>query len=129
MAQFKSPSQPFCVCCTKPIRKHTVTHWLRTDPAHVGHSSDFIKHVYVPELPRSKEEAQRLTNGKIVAVRRGRDAGTISQFNTWDGESYVDQFFCTGTCARDFGYICARGGKVTKRYNEFLEARAKKESK
>lgn len=59
------------------------------------------------------------SNWKIVSVSRNKYAGDkIVSFGEWDGESYVDEFFCTGRCARHFGYACAIDGMTTHKYRE-----------
>ena len=113
----KSKTQPLCRYCGKPIAKRT-------------ESVNFNERPSRPDLrgikPLSRAEAQRLVNGKIVSVRwtvpkrleRGEFEPTgeprfISQVGLWDGESYVDEFFCNGDHAKSFGYSAAQKGMVT----------------
>jgi hypothetical protein len=95
---------PLCRYCGKPIAKKTTT-------VHFAGPRDAR-----PEKPQSKAEVERITNGHVVAVRwsRGEDyyaknAGhdIIYQASLWDGESYVDPYFCNGDHARLFAYSCA----------------------
>lgn len=126
MKTFKSSRPVHCIVCTRPVRKRTVSCWVKTNPGYAGHSSDHIKTIIVDKLPTSKAECQRMVNsGEVVSVRRDVEGG-IDHFTTWDGESYEDQFFCTGSCAKRFGYICAEAGQATKKYNEFMRAKAAK---
>lgn len=92
--------QPLCVCCGKKIAKRTekVFFSLTTDPV------------------LTYEEAKARTNKKITAHRwfkfwnDDRMTRVISDISVWDGESYVDPFFCNGTCAKEFAYAAARTG-------------------
>lgn len=87
--------------------------------------------------PMSKKEVQRYVNGKVVFIRwkmrrnsndqrdiaydeHSRDY--IDTASVWDGESYVDPFFCTGTHAQLFGYRMAREGSATKAWQEAYNA-------
>jgi hypothetical protein len=109
---FKSTTQPLCRLCGRKIGKHT----HRVYFGRPQHRTDTFA-TERTELPRSKEEAQRLLNEEIVSVSwsRGeeyyaRKAGgdVIDSVTTWDGESYRDQFFCTDAHARQFGYATAQ---------------------
>lgn len=107
---YKSDTQPRCRYCGKPIRKETHTYWFGQG-GNAGHSSDFI--TYRAEKPMSKAEAQRLVNQQIVSVRREKypapgEETFVSQVTTWDGESYADEFFCSGEHARYFAYAVLR---------------------
>jgi hypothetical protein len=105
--------QPLCRFCGGKIRKRVRTVWLYTPSQAKGRSltaDDYSRHVVVDELPRSKQDCMRLTNQAIVSVSRGwaDTDGYITRFNEWDGESYVDPFFCNGDHARKFAYAAAR---------------------
>lgn len=127
---FKSPIQPLCRTCGKPIRKWTEDVRVFAEPprTHVaetafGTGADRFKSIptgrmtplHVPKhvvgQPRTREEAQKLVNMKIVSNRT--TAGLISKITVWDGESYADEFFHNGECARAFGYMCAGSSKLT----------------
>ena len=114
--------QPRCRYCAKPIRKKTTTHWFGRPSTNL---KSFIKtHI---EKPKTREEAQRLINEKIVSVGYWTDAvhpeigRYIDKVSTWDGESYVDQFFCSNLCAQKLGYLMAKKGNATKLYWESTE--------
>lgn len=64
--------------------------------------------IYLANRPKTKDEAQRYVNGKIISLSRNGDE--ISHVNHWDGESYVSKYFCTNTCAIDQGYASAHHG-------------------
>lgn len=93
-------SRPRCLNCGKPIPKRTVSHtfWV----------TEWEK------APRTREEAEQLTNQQIVSVRYGNVDGVryISSFSTWDGESYSPTYghFDSGTCAGMFAYKAANRG-------------------
>lgn len=93
---------PLCRTCGKPIPKKTVRHWF-------GRSAYRNEGFYVdhPEKPHSKAEVQRLTNDQVVSIRK-YSTGEIYAAGTWDGESYVSEYFCTDGCARSYGYFAVR---------------------
>lgn len=100
---FKSHKQPLCRACGKPIKKATENVWLYTKEPNYHHHG---KVVVSDPLPANKTEAQKLVNQKIVSVRRGLDNKVIDFVSTWDGESYVDEFFCNRTvCAVGYAYM------------------------
>ena len=113
VVEFEAMSAPKCRHCGKPIRKRTTMHIF---DSHCGDIAYFK--VHDPRLrPANKADCQALTNETVVSVRyhdQWRDGEKIgrrlSSFTTWDGESYVDPFFCNGTCALNFAYMCARAG-------------------
>lgn len=78
--------------------------------------SGSIRTIEVDKMPVDKAECQRLTNDRITSVRRSADGSAISKFTTWDGETYVDRFFCNGDHARSFAYVMATAGHRTKAY-------------
>jgi hypothetical protein len=124
---FRSQTQPFCRCCGKPIAKSTTTH-------HVGKTFKFEN----GQRELSWDDVQKLTNEQVVSVKyhyeseryetKGDDIydrnikritsgrRTVYLYTTWDGESYVDQFFCTGECAKALGYGAAREGWATGKW-------------
>lgn len=109
--------RPLCHCCGKPIPKRTELVWVR-DPDSV--QGGVSKHVSGPL--HSKTDCQRHVNQQVVSVsympRNGERR--VSHFTTWDGESYVDEFFCKGSCATQFAYVMARAGRCTNFYNEAI---------
>lgn len=104
---------PACIVCGRAIKKRIVTTWLRSEEQaarHVGGTS----YRTVPELPTSAEQVRRLTNAPHITKLYRYSSGEIHGFNTWDGESYQDDFFCTDRCAQRQGYAAAQHGH---RYN------------
>lgn len=85
-----------CLQCSAPLRLAT-THHRFTFPNS-------------PEKPpTSIDELQRLTNYPIVRMR-GFPSNSpeewwpyIEYFDTWDGESYLDDTFCSDQCAAIYG--------------------------
>lgn len=103
--------RPLCIVCGRPIAKRIVYNSLRSQEQadrNIGGSNWRT----VDTLPRTEEELARLTNAPQITkiYRHGRD-GEITAFNTWDGESYKDKYFCSGTCATKQGYASARHGE------------------
>lgn len=119
---FKSDTQPLCRFCGKPIAKRTIRHYFGKRPDYCRRSDWSVDHV---EQPATMADAQRLINEQIVSVRRDRRR-MISDVGAWDGESYVDEFFCKGECARRFGYAMARNeqGFAAQPYWDALKARS-----
>jgi len=109
-------SRPLCRNCGKPIAKKTVTVYFITAAAMAERAgrSTYAWERYVVGDPRTRAEVARLVNDQVTSVKRGAvrngkmDHEIISRANVWDGESYADPFFCTGTCAQGFGYMVAR---------------------
>lgn len=135
---FKSATQPLCRFCGKPIRKRT--DWVRFGVAPVELENGRGR----VERPATRAEAQRFVNGKITASRfataaridapDGRATRMIAvdryvrEVSVWDGETYEDEFFCTGEHAKLFGYASARweGGRL--RMPAYDEAIAKRKT-
>jgi hypothetical protein len=105
---YTSITQPLCRYCAKRIPKHTlyvsVHSQERIDPA--GR--------YVVGPLYCKADCQRRSNSRVVHVSYwnadpdGRRR--VSNFSTWDGVSYRDEFFCSGPCRDGFAYAAARHG-------------------
>lgn len=110
--------QPFCRCCGKPIRKRTRLVYIETKASDQRYDGSFIRYAVVaPDArPRTKADCQRLTNQQVVAVQRDDTKEFIRLFHEWDGESYQDDLFCTGTCAQAFGRAAALKGFATDKY-------------
>jgi hypothetical protein len=115
----RSNSQPYCINCGDRIRKYTTAHHFST----LGmKDTEFSKTHPLPN-PKTKAECQRLTNQQVVSLRYsqnyddGKPVGKrwVYSFTSWDGETYEDAFFCSGTCATDFAYACARAGMKRQR--------------
>lgn len=152
--KFKSKTQPLCRYCGKPIAKHTETvsvhekqpkttyeepevvqvdgKWERTGKTV---TRNYAMGRYLVGSFQTKAQVQRLLNETIVSVqynrpmRDGEPTGHkyIDKVTVWDGESYADEFYCTGEHAKAMGYAAARAGKATADYNEaLLKQRAKK---
>ena len=106
---------PLCCNCGKAIAKKTTCVWFGMDPKGKG--------TLVTELsiqkPRSLAEVERLTNSHVTTVswhhvhpdnyKAGEiNADYIDKAYLWDGESYVDEFFCTNRCAIAYARNMAR---------------------
>lgn len=90
----KCKEQPFCKWCGKKIRKFT-------------ESTIFYHH---KGAPKTREEARRMTNRSIVSVRYSDyPERHVSNFSTWDGETYESAHFCADTtCGVSYAYKMAR---------------------
>lgn len=124
-----------CIVCGKKIAKRTTTYLIQKprearDPLFktimgrqmLDHpaleakeeglieGTDFFKQIYLSDPPTDKAGVQRLVNEEVVSVRRSYEGTLIDQFSTWDGVSYVDEFFCSNLCARRQGYASAHAG-------------------
>ena len=86
---------PLCRYCGNPIPKRTETVWFAKSGAPGRLDAD----------PHTKAEAQRLTNGRVVYVRRYGES--IAYASVWDGESYVSPYFCSDVDAKRFGNAAA----------------------
>ena len=98
---------PKCMECGSAIRKKTerkswwITEWEKA--------------------PKTVEEARSKSNLPMVSHRwapipRGNGERFIVSASYWDGESYEDQYFCNGNCAKKFGYKAA--GKIKERQKQ-----------
>lgn len=135
---FKSAERPLCRWCAKPIRKHTITVYVKQKPSEYDKPNlGFSRYAYTDKMPATKQECQRLTNLRIASVKRHQPiigtglnydekagASYIDQFTEWDGESYADGFFCSGPCAQRMGYdACLRHDLATKRYIDAIKTK------
>jgi hypothetical protein len=128
---FKSSTQPLCRYCGKPIPKWTERVYFGCAPNEVERGRGRA------EQPANKVEAQRYINGDVVSVEYSTaayvDAGGTSirtidvpryvrSAGVWDRETYIDEFFCKGEHAKDFGAACARNGTLSMpAYRQALE--------
>jgi hypothetical protein len=110
---YRSNKQPACRFCGAPIAKFTESHSVAWRSG---------------QVLRTIAECQALSNAQVVSVRyherepwadpEGRlevratspEGRFVTGFSTWDGESYIDEFFCNGAHAKRFAYQCARKG-------------------
>jgi hypothetical protein len=111
-------SAPVCLFCGKPIPKWMERKHFRNEEQEargIG-GRDWMT---VPQLPRTIEEAQRLTNWTITRVERlssgQSDPGAICTAIGWDGVTYWPRhdYFCKIDCAARFGRTMAdRGARL-----------------
>lgn len=124
-------SRPHCRYCGKAIAKRTTA--VRFVVELKGHMKGDQFTRYVVGRPTTKAEAQKLVNEEIVSVKRGADpwnmAGGeyVSEAGLWDGESYVDKYFCNGAHAKDFAYMVARD-RPTIATADYFEAMKKEDA-
>ena len=124
--------RPLCRYCGKPIPKKTNGLYFGVAPVEAEKGRGRV------ERPVDKAEAQRFVNGEITSVRydtRAREdaanghtrtievARYVCQAMFWDGESFVDRYFCCGEHARRFGYFAVENPAFdTKAYADALRA-------
>lgn len=130
MPFFTSSTQPLCRACGKPIAKHTSAIYFGWSTLSSGSMIETGQ--ARREKPRTRAEAQRVSNKEITSVRWHRETRNgervpsedyIDRINVWDGETYEDQFFCSTQCAVRLARACARDGKVLQPYNDAMAAR------
>lgn len=122
---FKSHKQPLCRACGAKIKKVTRDVYVYPEPPRTeipemknSDGPDRFKQVPIGKMipihvpkhvvgsPRTKAEAQKLVNEKIVSIQRDLDGTGIRRISVWDGESYRDEFFCNRTvCAVGYAYM------------------------
>ncbi len=114
---------PLCRYCGTPIKKKTVTVYLRARAleSHEASHGDYARYLQVDKLPVTIGECRKLTNYSVVSVKCTPDAKAISYFSEWDGQSYADKFFCTNNHAQKFGYAAAHSRMTTALYREALK--------
>lgn len=97
------PTRP-CIVCGRPIAKRTTTVYIVPDtgwsPNYQGHRADV----------KSRCECRRFTNAPYIVSHRKNGDGFIYSFETWDGETFTDKYFCTKSCAQAQGYAAAKFG-------------------
>jgi hypothetical protein len=130
---FKSKTQPLCRCCGKQIRKDTVLVHFKQEPSQYDYNSNRIQHAYVRDRlwPRTLKQAQTFVNQQIISIsynrpNEKRQHSEVSKVHVWDGESYVDPFFCSGSCASRFAYAIAK--QTTYALNLYWEKQKKEAS-
>lgn len=118
--------RPLCRYCGKPIAKRATTVYFEKAITQYMRDTGFSRHVL--GQPTTKAEAQRLVNQEIVSVERHHSEDAIYKVSVWDGESYVDEFFCNGTHAKDYAYMVAHNHPeiVTVDYYEALKRQKEK---
>jgi hypothetical protein len=104
-------TRPRCLYCGGLIPKEQSILYIRDEAQKergIG-SSDWLT---LPELPKTKEEVQRLTNWTVRSVDSFAGQGGIFRAVGWDGESYSPRhgYFCKVDCAARFGRIMAERG-------------------
>jgi hypothetical protein len=108
---FSSPRQIYCRCCGKKIAKLTTLWYLKrgSERSQKAQSAWWFDLTLPNDVyPKTKADCQKLMNEQVVSVGYSEyPERHISKFTTWDGLTYVDRHFCTGECAKTWGYIMA----------------------
>lgn len=124
---------PLCRYCGEAIPKHTTSVYFRHESFRESRiSARGVAYFADGCEPKSKEDAQRLVNMEVIAVRyinglskyfteRGAsmqvsEVRHVNYATVWDGETYADQYFCSGDHARQFGILMAKEGHATNTY-------------
>lgn len=129
--------RPYCRACGKPIAKvtHWIKVYASPPPDYTmeavrqfeGGQLVTVRHekraVHVPRHvigePNTIADCQALTRSvsnspvMVLAIRRSRDEADargkrVREFSIWDGETYEDEFFCSGSHAQQYAYAMAR---------------------
>jgi hypothetical protein len=117
----RSSTLPLCRYCAKPIPRHTMTHFFQCSQSS-GSREGWIQ--YRTEAPENRAAVERLFNDRVIQIRKRPD-GSIYRASTWDGESYIDAYFCKDECARFLGRLFARDrGAATQDYADAMAARS-----
>lgn len=98
--------RPKCIVCGRNIAKRTERVIVQPISADGFNSGNATVHADI----RTKADAQQHTNHVVTSISMG-PSGVAWTFNTWDGVSYEDEFFCNGNCARKQAYASARHGQ------------------
>lgn len=121
MSPIKQP--PLCRYCGGTIRKRTEMLFCFPEaPPTESKPDKYTGAILKLAVPRhrvgvfhTKAELQRVTNDQIVSITRHHaDKTIISAASTWNGSSYIDEYFCSGDHAKRFAYVMAREGHQTK---------------
>lgn len=96
-----------CIVCSRPIKKRTTTVHIKPTEGFFPHRCDDA----VEATIRTRAECRRYTNAPYVLSHHTNNRGLVISFETWDGESFMDEFFCTNRCAQQQGYASARHGR------------------
>lgn len=124
-----TPQPPLCRYCGKAIPKRTVALMCYAEPPrteYLDHRSGQMRPIAVSRhrvgVFRTKAELQKVVNEEVVSVRKHPD-GTINFASTWDGQSYVSEYFCNGKHATLFAYVMAKAGEATTSYAKAIAER------
>jgi hypothetical protein len=136
---FKSLIQPLCRYCGKPIAKKTEIVRVYDKEPKTSYQDDEVVRTamgirktgrkitrryeigrYIVGTFTAAAEAQKLVNDQVVSIRYfqemkdGRVTGKklIDHLTVWDGESYKDRFFCSGSHAQLFAYVAAQNRDI-----------------
>lgn len=118
-------SQPLCRFCGKKIQKRAtlVVFNMGRGTFRAGSGR--------PEKPATKAEVQALFNEQVTHIRYAEEDGAryVSEAYLWDGESYMDKFFCKNDHATRFAYAALRYKPElgTQDYHKALEALKEKD--
>lgn len=120
---------PLCRYCASPIPKRTLRLWCHAVPPRTTTTDHYTGKVIDIHVPRhvvgvfkTKAELQRVVNEAVVAIRKRAD-GTIEFASTWDGQSYADDYFCSGKHATLFAHVMAAAGQQTVAYANAVAGR------
>ena len=99
------PSKP-CIVCGRPIPR-TMT---RTEVRPLTKTDGSSRAAKINADLFDLADCRRRTNHPYVTRAARNGAGMIVAFDSWDGETYDSEFFCTRRCAMKQGVASARSG-------------------
>ena len=114
-------STPLCRYCGKPLKKRVT-------------GVSFNRNRYHPrgpvarrdDRPATREQAQALFNEQIISIKYREDENGryVAEVGLWDGESYLDKFFCKNDHAQRFAYSALKYAPTlgTDSYHKALKA-------
>lgn len=134
MGNFKSDTLPLCRSCGGAIPKYILGVTLVDKVGEYQKNSRWNR--YVVGVSVNKAGCNKFTNMQVVSVKynqpydegtRKRIKGTVHSFTEWDGETYIDGYFCKDACAMNYGrMVVDKCSLVSQAYISAREKRAAK---
>lgn len=95
-----------CIVCGRNIPKRTVTTFVKPSTARFSGGP----WATIEADLRTRAECQAYTNMQIISHQKNLD-GLIVSFSAWDGQTFVNEYFCRDKCAMAQGQASARHGE------------------
>lgn len=94
-----------CIVCGRRIPKRTSTVWVRPSTTRFSGGPSPV----IDADLRTRADCKAYTNQLVISHQRNLDGHVVS-FETWDGSSYVNEYFCRQKCERAQGRAAAQHG-------------------